>query len=199
MQAQVRRPARRSSRRSRGGGGEKARARTPRAASCCRASASTRCSIPARPFSSSPRSPRWASTTSDVPAAGIITGIGRVSGQECMIVANDATVKGGTYYPAHREEAPARADHRRGEPPAVHLPGGFGRREPAAPGRGVPGPRALRAHLLQPGQHVGAQASRRSRWSWAPAPRAGPTCRRWPTRRSSCASRARSSSAARRW
>ncbi|MFN6995246.1 MAG: carboxyl transferase domain-containing protein [Aquincola tertiaricarbonis] len=33
------------------------------------------------------------------PAAGIITGIGRVQGQECMIVANDATVKGGTYYP----------------------------------------------------------------------------------------------------
>lgn len=35
----------------------------------------------------------------DVPAAGIITGIGRVSGVECMIVANDATVKGGSYYP----------------------------------------------------------------------------------------------------
>lgn len=34
-----------------------------------------------------------------VPAAGIITGIGRVSGRECMIVANDATVKGGTYFP----------------------------------------------------------------------------------------------------
>ena len=35
----------------------------------------------------------------EVPAAGIITGIGRVSGRECMIVANDATVKGGTYFP----------------------------------------------------------------------------------------------------
>jgi 3-methylcrotonyl-CoA carboxylase beta subunit len=35
----------------------------------------------------------------DVPAAGIVTGIGRVNGVECMIVANDATVKGGTYYP----------------------------------------------------------------------------------------------------
>ncbi len=34
-----------------------------------------------------------------VPAAGLITGIGRVAGQECMIVCNDATVKGGTYYP----------------------------------------------------------------------------------------------------
>ncbi|WP_456307263.1 carboxyl transferase domain-containing protein [Paeniroseomonas aquatica] len=35
----------------------------------------------------------------DVPAGGMITGIGRVSGRECVIVANDATVKGGTYYP----------------------------------------------------------------------------------------------------
>src|SRR3954447_18645886 len=34
-----------------------------------------------------------------VPAAGIVTGIGRVEGVRCMIVANDATVKGGTYYP----------------------------------------------------------------------------------------------------
>ncbi|KAF0295521.1 Methylcrotonoyl-CoA carboxylase beta chain, mitochondrial [Amphibalanus amphitrite] len=35
----------------------------------------------------------------EVPAAGIITGIGRISGVECMVVANDATVKGGSYYP----------------------------------------------------------------------------------------------------
>jgi 3-methylcrotonyl-CoA carboxylase beta subunit/propionyl-CoA carboxylase len=35
----------------------------------------------------------------DAPAAGIVTGIGRVSGREVMIVANDATVKGGTYFP----------------------------------------------------------------------------------------------------
>jgi acetyl-CoA carboxylase carboxyltransferase component len=35
----------------------------------------------------------------EVPAAGIVTGIGRVSGREVVIVANDATVKGGTYYP----------------------------------------------------------------------------------------------------
>jgi len=35
----------------------------------------------------------------EVPGAGIVTGIGRVSGCQCVIVANDATVKGGTYYP----------------------------------------------------------------------------------------------------
>ncbi|XP_015430242.1 PREDICTED: methylcrotonoyl-CoA carboxylase beta chain, mitochondrial [Dufourea novaeangliae] len=35
----------------------------------------------------------------EVPAGGLITGIGRVAGTECVIIANDATVKGGTYYP----------------------------------------------------------------------------------------------------
>ncbi len=35
----------------------------------------------------------------DIPGAGMIAGIGRVSGRQCMIVCNDATVKGGTYYP----------------------------------------------------------------------------------------------------
>ncbi|HKS87833.1 MAG TPA: carboxyl transferase domain-containing protein [Stellaceae bacterium] len=34
-----------------------------------------------------------------VPAAGIVTGIGRIMGRECVVVANDATVKGGTYFP----------------------------------------------------------------------------------------------------
>ena len=35
----------------------------------------------------------------DAPGAGLITGIGRVAGRDCVIVCNDATVKGGTYYP----------------------------------------------------------------------------------------------------
>ncbi|MDB5723428.1 MAG: propionyl-CoA carboxylase beta chain, partial [Novosphingobium sp.] len=35
----------------------------------------------------------------NIPGAGVITAIGRVSGRQCMIVCNDATVKGGTYYP----------------------------------------------------------------------------------------------------
>lgn len=35
----------------------------------------------------------------DIPGAGLITAIGRISGRQCMIVCNDATVKGGTYYP----------------------------------------------------------------------------------------------------
>jgi Acetyl-CoA carboxylase, carboxyltransferase component (subunits alpha and beta) len=41
----------------------------------------------------------WNMYNGEAPAAGIVTGIGLVAGQECVIVANDATVKGGTYYP----------------------------------------------------------------------------------------------------
>jgi 3-methylcrotonyl-CoA carboxylase beta subunit/propionyl-CoA carboxylase len=41
----------------------------------------------------------WDMYDNDAPGAGIVTGIGRVSGREVLIVANDATVKGGTYYP----------------------------------------------------------------------------------------------------
>jgi acetyl-CoA carboxylase carboxyltransferase component len=41
----------------------------------------------------------WDMYDNEAPSAGIVTGIGLVEGQECIIVANDATVKGGTYYP----------------------------------------------------------------------------------------------------
>jgi 3-methylcrotonyl-CoA carboxylase beta subunit/propionyl-CoA carboxylase len=41
----------------------------------------------------------WDLYDNDAPSAGIVTGIGRVAGREVLIVANDATVKGGTYYP----------------------------------------------------------------------------------------------------
>ncbi|MFI5272147.1 MAG: carboxyl transferase domain-containing protein [Ktedonobacterales bacterium] len=41
----------------------------------------------------------WGMYNDDAPSAGIITGIGVIEGQECVIVANDATVKGGTYFP----------------------------------------------------------------------------------------------------
>src|SRR5215831_4782315 len=41
----------------------------------------------------------WDLYDDDAPSAGIVTGIGRVAGREVVIVANDATVKGGTYYP----------------------------------------------------------------------------------------------------
>jgi 3-methylcrotonyl-CoA carboxylase beta subunit len=41
----------------------------------------------------------WNMYDGQVPSAGIITGVGRVCGRECVVVANDATVKGGTYFP----------------------------------------------------------------------------------------------------
>jgi len=41
----------------------------------------------------------WGMYADEVPAAGVITGIGRISGRECVIVCNDPTVKGGTYFP----------------------------------------------------------------------------------------------------
>ena len=41
----------------------------------------------------------WDMYDGQVPGAGIVTGVGRVSGQDCVVIANDATVKGGTYFP----------------------------------------------------------------------------------------------------
>ncbi len=41
----------------------------------------------------------WEVYDEPVPAAGILTGVGRVHGRECVVIANDATVKGGSYYP----------------------------------------------------------------------------------------------------
>ena len=67
-------------------------------------------------------------------------------------------------FPDDGEKAPARTGSGAGEPPAVHLPGRFRRRLPAAAGRGVPGQGALRPHLLQPGAAVRAGHRRRSPW-----------------------------------
>ena len=91
----------------------------------------------------------------EAPGAGIVTGIGRVEGTTCVIVANDATVKGGTYYPMTVKK------HLRAQEIAlenrlpVHLPGRFRRRVPAPPGRRLPRSRPLRPDLLQPGADVG--------------------------------------------
>ena len=54
---------------------------------------------PGSPFLELSQLAAWDMYDNEVPAGGIITGIGRVSGRECMIVCNDATVKGGSYYP----------------------------------------------------------------------------------------------------
>src|ERR1700709_1559221 len=54
---------------------------------------------PGTPFLELSQLAAFAMYNDDAPGAGVITGIGRIAGQECMIVCNDATVKGGTYYP----------------------------------------------------------------------------------------------------
>ncbi len=54
---------------------------------------------PASPFLEFSALAAWEMYDGEAPSAGIITGVGRVSGRECVIVANDATVKGGTYFP----------------------------------------------------------------------------------------------------
>ncbi len=54
---------------------------------------------PGSPFLELSALAAWDLYDGDAPSAGIVTGIGRVSGREVLIVANDATVKGGTYYP----------------------------------------------------------------------------------------------------
>ena len=54
---------------------------------------------PGAPFLEIGQMAAWGLYGGDAPCAGLIAGVGRVQGLECMIVANDATVKGGTYYP----------------------------------------------------------------------------------------------------
>jgi hypothetical protein len=87
----------------------------------------------------------------DVPAGGIVTGIGTVNGVQCMIVANDATVKGGTYYPVTVKK------HLRAQTIAQEnrLPCIYGRSKPSEPSRRLSGCQPLWSHLLQPSAHVG--------------------------------------------
>ena len=54
---------------------------------------------PGAPFVEMSPLAAWGMYDDNIHAAGIITGIGRVSGRECVIVCNDSTIKGGTYYP----------------------------------------------------------------------------------------------------
>src|SRR5262245_25758588 len=54
---------------------------------------------PGSPFLEIGQLAAWGMYGGEVPSASIVTGIGRISGRECIVVANDATVKGGTYYP----------------------------------------------------------------------------------------------------
>ena len=111
------------------------------------------------------------------PSAGVVTGIGTVAGRRVMIIANDATVKAGAFFPMTVQEGAAGPAHRPGEPPAARLPRRFRRRLPAAAGRGLPRRGRLRPHLPQQRRHLRRRASRSSPRSWATASPAAATCR----------------------
>jgi 3-methylcrotonyl-CoA carboxylase beta subunit len=90
----------------------------------------------------------------DIPSAGVIAGIGRVRGRDVMVVCNDATVKGGTYYPLTvKKHLRAQEIALENRLPCVYLVDSGGANLPQ-PGRGLSRPRSFRPHLLQPGQHV---------------------------------------------
>lgn len=85
--------------RVREGGSERARARHERRGKLFVRDRIDRLLDPASPFLELSALAAHEVYESDVPAAGVVTGIGRVHGQEVMVVANDATVKGGSYHP----------------------------------------------------------------------------------------------------
>ena len=86
--------------------------------------------------------------------AGVITGIGAVMGRPVMVVCNDATIKGGTYYPMTvKKHLRAQEIARETGCRACTSSDSGGANLPNAD-RGFPGPRPFRPHLLQPGAHV---------------------------------------------
>src|SRR3954462_11666450 len=81
------------------GGGEPARARHSGRGKLLPRERVQKLLDPGTPFLELSQLAAWDMYGGEAPGAGLITGIGRVSGRECMVVCNDATVKGGTYYP----------------------------------------------------------------------------------------------------
>ena len=71
----------------------------PRAGNCCRGIGCSGLIDPGSPFLELSPLAALDMYTKDIHGAGIITGVGRISGRECVIVCNDATIKGGTYFP----------------------------------------------------------------------------------------------------
>ena len=172
-----RRAARTARSRRRSAGPSRPASGTPRAASCSPATASTSCSTAAAPSSRSRRSPPGACTAATPVGAGVVAGIGLVHGRHVMVVANDATVKGGTYYPITVKK------HLRAQEIAPRT----GCRASTSSTRAA---RSCRCRTrCSPTATTSAAssttrrgcrraASRRSRPCWARAPRAAPTCRR---------------------
>ena len=84
---------------ARAGGGEKSRARHVSRGKLLPRDRVEQLLDPGTPFLEFSTTAAHGMYDGAAPGAGIITGVGRVAGQECLIICNDATVKGGTYYP----------------------------------------------------------------------------------------------------
>src|SRR5437588_13066281 len=85
----------------------------------------------------------WEVYGGDAPSAGIVTGIGIVEGRECVIVANDATVKGGSYFPRTvKKHLPAQEVAEQNRPPGIYL---------VHPGRALP---PLQAEVSPDREHL---------------------------------------------
>ena len=97
------------------------------------------------------------------PSAGIVTGVGLIQGRETVIVSNDATVKGGTYYPMTvKKHLRAQEIGQENRLPCVYLVDSGGANLPFQADI-FSGPRTLWAYFLQRGPHVrpGYPADRR--------------------------------------
>ena len=106
--------------------------------------------------------------------ASSIVGIGVVEGVECLISANDPTVRGGAMNPYSFRKGARASDIALAEPAAGHQPGRVGRGRPARPGRAV---HPRRPGLPRPHPQLGGRACPRWPWSSATPPPAAPTCR----------------------
>jgi acetyl-CoA carboxylase carboxyltransferase component len=126
----------------------------------------------------------------EAPGAGLVTGIGRVSGREVVVVANDATVKGGTYFPITvKKHIRAQQVALENRLPASYLVDSGGAFLPLQ--AGVPGPRTLRRiSSIRPGCRPNDPADCRRHGILHGRRR---TCRRCPTRPSSSTAPERSS------
>ena len=102
-----------------------------------------------RPFLEFSPLAAWEMYDGQAHSAGIVTGIGMVSGRECMIMANDATVKAGAYYPLTVKKAPPSPGDSPAKPAPLYLPGRFRRRISSPAGRCVPRQGTLWPCLLQ--------------------------------------------------
>ena len=153
---------------------------------------------PGSPFLEIGQLAAWGMYSGDIHSASIICGVGRVSGRECVIVANDATIKGGTYYPMTvKKHLRAQEIGAQNRLPCIYLVDSGGgylpEQDNVFPDREHFGRIFFNiANMSAAGIPQIACVMARAR----PAARTFPQCR---TRRSSSRDRARSSSAVRRW